>query len=84
MQTAIQHGEVSLNIKRGLVALVDACMDRLKRNGISPVLCDGLGNVLSTGVRESREIPDREISMTDLARAAGVLRRRRARRGDGV
>jgi hypothetical protein len=76
----IQHGEVSLNIKRGLVALVDACMDRLKQKGVPHILADGLGDVLVTGVRESSTIPDREISMTDLARAAGVLKRKGGRR----
>ena len=33
MANELQHGEVSLNIKRGLVHLVSACVDRLKRNG---------------------------------------------------
>jgi hypothetical protein len=80
MDQNIQHAEVSVNIKRGLVGLVNACVDRLKQKGIPHILADGLGDVLVTGVRESSTIPDREISMTDVARAAGVLKRKRGRR----
>jgi len=80
MDQNVQRAEVSVNIKRGLVGLVNACMDRLKQKGLPHILADGLGDVLTTGVRESSIIPDREISMTDLARAAGVLNRKGGRR----
>jgi hypothetical protein len=80
MDQNVQRAEVSVNIKRGLVGLVNACMDKLKQRGVPHVLADGLGDVLTTGVRESSVIPDREISMTDLARAAGVLNRKGGRR----
>jgi len=80
MDQNVQRAEVSVNIKRGLVGLVNACMDRLKQKGLPHILADGLGDVLTTGVRESSVIPDREISMTDLARAAGVLNRKGGRR----
>jgi len=80
MDQNVQRAEVSVNIKRGLVGLVNACVDRLKQKGIPHILADGLGDVLVTGVRESSTIPDREISMTDVARAAGVLNRKGGRR----
>jgi len=80
MDQNVQRAEVSVNIKRGLVGLVNACMDKLKQRGVPHVLADGLGDVLTTGVRESSVIPDREISMTDVARAAGVLKRKGGRR----
>ena len=80
MDQNVQRAEVSVNIKRGLVGLVNACMDKLKQRGVPHVLADGLGDVLTTGVRESSIIPDREIYMTDLARAAGVLNRKGGRR----
>jgi hypothetical protein len=80
MDQNVQRAEVSVNIKRGLVGLVNACVDRLKQKGLPHILADGLGDVLTTGVRESSIIPDREISMTDLARAAGVLNRKGGRR----
>jgi hypothetical protein len=80
MDQNVQRAEVSVNIKRGLVGLVNACVDRLKQKGLPHILADGLGDVLVTGVRESSIIPDREISMTDLARAAGVLNRKGGRR----
>ena len=80
MDQNIQHAEVSVNIKRGLVGLIHACVDKVKQKGVPHILADGLGDVLVTGVRESSIIPDREISMTDLARAAGVLNRKGGRR----
>ena len=80
MDQNVQRAEVSVNIKRGLVGLVNTCVDRLKQKGIPHILADGLGDVLVTGVRESSTIPDREISMTDVARAAGVLKRKGGRR----
>ena len=75
MVNELQHGEVSLNIKRGLVHLVSACVDRLNQNGLSPLVAHGLGDVLTTGIQESSVIPNDEIKVTDLARELGVLRK---------
>jgi hypothetical protein len=80
MTEQLQRGQVSINIKRGLVATTRACIERLKHNGLSPVLADGVGDVLVSCIEESSVLPSEEISMTDLARAAGVLGRKRGKR----
>jgi hypothetical protein len=76
MEQQMQRAQVSLNIKRGLVATAHACMNHLKRRGIPAHLADGLGEVLETGIQESVVIPSEEIKLTDIARALGVLRKK--------
>jgi hypothetical protein len=77
---AVQLPRVSINVKRGLVATTHACMNHLKRRGLPARFADGLGDVLATGIQESAVIPGEEISILDLARAIGVLGKKRGRR----
>lgn len=76
----LQHPQVSLNIKRGLIATAHACMSKLKRHGIPARFADGLDEILETGITESKAIPSEEITLQDMARAAGVLGKKRGAR----
>jgi hypothetical protein len=82
MNAQTQPVQVSLNIKRGLVSLVNGLMERLEQKGIPAPLAQGLGDVLRTGIQESTTLPTEEIKITDLARAAGLLQPERQRRGN--
>ena len=77
MEAEIQPAaRVSINIPRGLVSLVNQGMEFLKQRGVPAPLAQGLGEVLTTAIQEHPDIPHEEISVTDLAREAGLLRRK--------
>lgn len=72
---------VSLNVARGLSSLVDQAMDKIAARvpGVRTA-CAGLGEVLKAAIHEHPDIPKEDITAVELARRAGLLKRK-GRRG---
>ena len=73
---------VSLNVARGLSSLVDQAMAKIAARvpGVQTA-CAGLGEVLKAAIEEHPDIPKEEITAVELARRAGLLKRKGGRRG---
>lgn len=75
--SGIPETRVKWNLARGLYSLVDQAMDKISaRVPHVRTACDGLGEVLKQAIHES-DIPKEDISAVDLARRAGLLKKRR-------
>lgn len=76
-----EKASVRLNVARGLSSLVDQAMAKISARvpGVRAA-CDGLGEVLKAAIHEHPDIPKDDISAVDLARRAGLLKRK-GRRG---
>lgn len=79
--SGIPETSVRLNVARGLSSLVDQAMAKIAaRVPHVQTACAGLGEVLKAAIHENPDIPKEDITAVELARRAGLLKRK-GRRG---
>ena len=60
---------ISVNIPRGLAAIVNHVVGRLKQRGVHPMLAEGLGEVANVIISQHPGIPRKEITIADIVKA---------------
>ena len=63
---------ISVNIPRGLSAIVNHVVDKLKQRGIHPMLAEGLGEVANVIISKHPGIPKKEITIADMVEAITI------------
>lgn len=73
MSESLPETSVTINIPRGLCALVDRLVERYAAPRIGTEAGKGIGDIFKAAIRENPSIPQEELSAVEIARRLGIL-----------